>query len=413
MSSISEPISKDPSSPSPVFLEGRAIEKAGVDAGHLTKAPRYVFVDLLRGFALVVMIETHVVNAYFPEILRRGSESFFWLAFVNGLVAPSFLFATGFSLVLQSDRQWDRWLRFRLPFWRQMRRLGFIGLVAYFTHLQGFRLSRYLANRNDYGLWSETLKVDILQCIVASLLVVLVLILVLRKRKLLPWGLGLLAILMALATPWIWAQDFRGRVPLSVALFLNPHGISLFPVFPWMCFVLAGSYASHFFLKSVNRQKIARYMKVTAWLGILMIACGLLLRNAPYTLPGYANLYTTSPLYVMIRLGCVLLFCAFLYTLEANERWIPRPVQLAGQESLLVYGVHLWVIFALLRGRLLGPILGRQSGYIGCFLISTAIILLMLYLAKHYHALKKTYPSRTRLTQGVVVCAMIVVFLLS
>jgi len=196
-------------------------------------APRYRFIDLLRGFALVVMIETHVLNAYLPPALKN-SRFFIFLAFINGLVAPAFLFATGFSLVLQSNLQWDNWLRFRSPFWRQMRRLGFIALVAYFSHLYGFRLSRYRMNWGNGAMWASTLQVDILQCIVASLLVVLALILILRKRNLLFWGSGLLTLLIALATPWIWAQDFRGKLPLSLALFLNPHGISLFPLFPWM-----------------------------------------------------------------------------------------------------------------------------------------------------------------------------------
>ncbi|MBP1601478.1 MAG: Acyltransferase domain protein [Acidobacteria bacterium] len=73
---------------------------------------RYGFVDLLRGLALVVMVETHVVNAYLPAGLRQG-PFFYWLAFLNGLVAPSFLFASGYSLVLQGSRYWNDWLHFR------------------------------------------------------------------------------------------------------------------------------------------------------------------------------------------------------------------------------------------------------------------------------------------------------------
>lgn len=55
------------------------------------KATRYGFIDLLRGVALVVMVETHVMNAYLPLALKKGSDFFFWLAFTNGLVAPTFL----------------------------------------------------------------------------------------------------------------------------------------------------------------------------------------------------------------------------------------------------------------------------------------------------------------------------------
>jgi uncharacterized membrane protein len=374
---------------------------------------RYGFVDLLRGFAMVVMIETHVMNAYLPVEFKRGSEFFFWLSFVNGLVAPTFLFAAGFSLVLQGNTQWENWLRLRPPFWKQMRRIGFICLVAYYTHLQGFSLSRYLKRWNEGLMWLRTLQVDVLQCIVVSLLVVHLLIFVLRKKKLLPWGLALIGLCVAFTTPLMWSRDFTGSVPLSLALFLNPHGVSLFPVFPWICFVLAGSFAACFFLRSVDANAIPRYMRIIACLGIAMIAAGVLLRNVPYTLPGYVNFYTTSPLYSMIRIGCVLLFVVLLYRLEVGGRWIPKPIQLAGQESLLVYGVHLWVIFGLLRGRGLGPILGKQMGYFPCFLLSAAIIVAMLLLARYWHTLKKNYPSYVRRGQAVVVLIMLAIFLLS
>ena len=377
------------------------------------KAPRYAFIDLLRGLALVVMVETHVVNAYLPASVRVGSKFFFWLTFVNGLVAPAFLFATGFSLMLQSNSQWDNWIHFRVSFWRQMRRLGFITLVAYYSHLYGFRLSRYLLKWNDSTMWAKSLQVDVLQCIVASLLVVMALILVLRKKSLFPWGAGLLAVAIALATPWIWAQDFRGRLPLSLALFLNPHGVSLFPIFPWMFFVLAGSLAGHFFLKFSAAGTISKYMWIPPQLGILMIGCGLLLRGVPFTLPGRVNFYTTSPLYLLIRLGCVLWICAFLYKLEIGKRWIPRPIEMAGRESLLVYGVHLWIIYGLLRGKHLGPVLGLQAGYLVCFSLSVAIIVLMLYLANRWHYLKRNYPSQVRRAQAAIVILMIAVFLLS
>lgn len=64
-----------------------------------SSATRHGFIDLLRGFALILMVETHVVNAYLPEA-HRSTPFFFWLSFVNGLVAPAFLLAVGFSLIL-------------------------------------------------------------------------------------------------------------------------------------------------------------------------------------------------------------------------------------------------------------------------------------------------------------------------
>ncbi len=365
--------------------------------------------DLLRGFALIVMIETHVVNSYLYTHSRHDFF-FFWLTFFNGLVAPSFLFASGFSVMLQANRLWDDWLHLRPPFWKQMRRLGFITLVAYYSHLQNFRLSKYLSPDSS-GIWTETLQVDILQCIVASLLVVNLLILVTRKKLRFAWAAALVTAGVLLITPWMWAQDFRKSVPLSMALFLNPHGISLFPLFPWISFLLAGCCAAYLFLRAVDRSVDARFMRNLAIAATAMIVGMLLLRKAPYSLPGHLNFYTTSPLYVVIRIGFVLLICALLYWLEKYVHWMPRPVRLAGQESLLVYGVHLWVIFAFLRGKHVGPILGLEAGYLRCFVISAAIIVFMLYLARYWHALKTNLPRFTRFAQAVTVVTMILVFL--
>jgi uncharacterized membrane protein len=373
-------------------------------------AVRYGFIDLLRGFALVMMIETHVVNAYLPVTTRIGSAFFFWLSFLNGLVAPGFLFAAGFSLSLQADRRWKSWLRFGPPFWKQMRRLGFISLVAYYSHLQGFRLSRYLANWNDASLWTKTLQVDVLQCIVVSLLVVHALILILRRRSLLPWGAGFLALSMSLLTPWIWAQDFRGKFPLSMALFLNPHETSLFPVFPWICFVLVGTCAGCIFVKSEEARRLQHFMAGISLLGFFMIAGGLFFRNSRFTLPGHIEFFTTSPLYVIIRIGCILIFCALLYSLETGGRWIPNSIRLAGQESLLVYGVHLWLIFSMLRGKRMGAIIGLKAGYPGCFLMSLLIIIAMLLLAKGWHSLKKNYHGFAKFGQAATVLIMILIF---
>jgi fucose 4-O-acetylase-like acetyltransferase len=154
-------------------------------------------------------------------------------------------------------------------------------------------------------------------------------------------------------------------------------------------------------------------MRSIAILGVVMIAAGIMLRNAPYTLPGHENFYTTSPLYIMIRIGCILLISVLLYIMETGIQWVPRPIQLAGQESLLVYGVHIWLIFAFLRGKRVGQILGLETGYLGCFLLSAAITLLMLFLAKYWHALKKSYPAYAKFGQAITVLIMIAVFLLS
>src|SRR5215472_18568489 len=54
--------------------------------------------DWLRGLAVLVMVETHSMVLLRKELLATPAAGV--LNFVNGLVAPSFIFAAGFSLAL-------------------------------------------------------------------------------------------------------------------------------------------------------------------------------------------------------------------------------------------------------------------------------------------------------------------------
>ena len=292
-----------------------------------------------------------------------------------------------------------------------MRRLGFIALVAYYMHLQGFRLSRYLVS-DDLRFWARTFQVDVLQCIVASLLIIHLLIVLFRKPAPFVWSAGIVAVLVSLMTPIMWAQDFRALMPLCFALFLNPHGASLFPLFPWLCFVLVGCCLSYLFLRSVVAQTDALFMKRTFMAGAAMILSGLMLSSFPYTLPGHVNFYTTSPLYVIIRTGCVLILGSVLYWLEKFRGWAPRILLLAGQESLLIYAVHLMMIYSFLRGKIMRPIMGGEMGYLGCFALSSVLILLTLGFAWLWHELKAGFPKSTKLVLTLAVPITIVAFLL-
>ncbi len=75
------------------------------------------------------------------------------------------------------------------------------------------------------------------------------------------------------------------------------------------------------------RGSVARYMRRVALVGAAVIPLALLGRSLPFTLPGYVSFYTTSPLYVALRIGCVLLICAVLFRIQGV------PVPAAGRGS--------------------------------------------------------------------------------
>ena len=72
-----------------------------IPAANVTPPTRLLFIDRLRGWAVVVMIETHIVNALLRNDLRHET-AFVILNFINGLVAPTFLFCAGFAFAISS-----------------------------------------------------------------------------------------------------------------------------------------------------------------------------------------------------------------------------------------------------------------------------------------------------------------------
>ena len=124
---------------------------------------RYLFVDLLRGWALLVMIEVHVFNVLLlPEL--KAASWFNVLNFINGLVAPSFLFISGFAFAISSRGKTVELRKFNYSFWKKLGRILLIILAGYSLHLPILSLRRLMHFYSKETLISFY-SVDILQCI--------------------------------------------------------------------------------------------------------------------------------------------------------------------------------------------------------------------------------------------------------
>jgi predicted acyltransferase len=128
---------------------------------------RLVFIDLLRGWATIVMIEVHVFNAFIIPALK-GTGWFGVLNYINGLVAPSFLFVAGFVFVIASQRKLEEFRTFGKAFWRQFGGIGLIWIIAYGLHLPFFSFSRTIHETTETG-WLQFYQADILHCIALGL----------------------------------------------------------------------------------------------------------------------------------------------------------------------------------------------------------------------------------------------------
>ncbi len=114
---------------------------------------RYISADLLRGLVIIIMIEVHVFNAFLQPQLRQ-TLWFSILNFINGLVAPSFLFVSGFAFEVSSGNKLDEMRKFGKAFWKKIGRIFQIIIIGYALHLPFYSLSKVIHKSTPQQLQS-------------------------------------------------------------------------------------------------------------------------------------------------------------------------------------------------------------------------------------------------------------------
>lgn len=304
---------------------------------------RLIFLDLLRGGAALVMIEVHVVNAFLQASYRDASW-FPALNYVNGLVAPAFLFAAGFAFALTSERAersgvGDR----RGRVMKNLRRIGLVLASGYLLHLPGFGWSK-LATVSDAG-WLRFVQVDILHTIAVGLLVLLF------AREFLGGVKGLIrtaasvGIVCWLVAPWAWTWDAQAVLPSAIAAFVNGTPYSQFPLFPWLAFLMAGAVTAAIFPKGDDENARPLWARRIGWVGVVLVAVAGALRWSE------AGLYMpdvhirANPWFVAERIGVMFVLLWGLTVWGGRMSREPFVLRDVSRESLQVYVFHLMIIY--------------------------------------------------------------------
>ncbi|HSJ02342.1 MAG TPA: heparan-alpha-glucosaminide N-acetyltransferase domain-containing protein, partial [Verrucomicrobium sp.] len=312
---------------------------------------RLSWIDLMRGLAVVGMLATHAVNAF----LHPDYENAAWrqeFQSYSGLVAPSFFWIAGYvqGLAIRRAHREGR----QVAGMRRWQRLGIILLIGYLLHVP---LGYWL--KGDFGAesWKTFLQVDALQCLAASLAMLLGLGVTGAR-----WFDGLVLMAGAAAVFLAPLAGTWGTGLLFVDAWLNYDTGSLFPLFPWFGFAAAGCLASRW------EPSWKGYVPLAA----LLIAAGYVFEPISWS---YAH-----PTFFGERLGWVCLIAAAVHGIS---RWLaPQWLLLAGRESLLVYVSHLLILFSIpFTGKTLVEALGPTLAPWQVILLSVALVVVCLWLA--------------------------------
>jgi uncharacterized membrane protein len=336
----------------------------------------------MRGLACLAMFQTHCYDSWLSPEARK--TTFFMYSQLGGtLPAPLFLFLAGISFALVTSKLQRKSLRpseiARTTIQRGAEILA-LGLA--------FRLQEYLIAWG-WAPWSDLLRVDILNTIGLSMILMGVLCrVVLRIAPLrpaaLPAGAALTSLGISLLTPLLWTVWRPDWLPWPIESYINGvHNLGdpqawLFPVFPWSAFAFAGLAVGFVLQSDWARSRETPIFLSAAPAGWLLIEFARWLdARSGQVYPVY-DFWHTSPNFFMIRVGILLIILSASY---AWCRWglATRgfsPVIQLGQTSLLVYWVHIEFVY----GRV--SILAKHAQSIaGASWGLLAIIVMMLTLS--------------------------------
>ncbi len=370
---------------------------------------RLAYIDLLRGWAVIIMIETHVVNALLlPEY--RTQTPFAILTFFNGLVAPSFLFCAGFALAITLSRKWNDYLQLKFSFWRYLIRLLFILIVGYSLHLPAFSLRKMLTVTDPHR-WQLFFQSDILHVISLTLLFAVLLAVIMRSRRIYDTILAIITASVIFLAPVVRGLDYS-NTPIWLRSYFSIQYSSQFPLFPWSAFLLAGLLIGNWIQQ---RQDLLPALSLQSRLGVASITAivvSLIAAFAPVTFYPNYNFWNASPEFFFVRLGIVCLLLVVCWLMESRPQGILRKaVILFGTESLLVYVVHLLLIYGHTYKFSLIRLFGKTLTYTECFLLSFGLIALMYLLALVWSSVKRWNKRIANIVQYATLAGIVIRFL--
>ncbi len=355
---------------------------------------RLLFIDIFRGLAVLIMIEGHVFNSTILPALRP-TKQFHYLDLLHGMVAPSFIFISGFAFALGLERKWDNFLRLEKPFWMQLRRLLFVLAVAYWLHLPAWSLQTMLHSTRETILYF--LRCDVLQLIALSLLFSLFLSVILRNQKLVMATLLILAAVIVFVTPFIYYIDPRDYLPVPFSDYINAMHGALFPLFPWAAYSFAGTCICWIYLRVRNTENERRFFAFLAISGVILFIGAFILFYTPWQYYQYVDPARSSPRHFMMKIGFIFFTLAGLWYYEQKKKPEKSILNIVGQESLLVYGLHLVLVYgASFMPHHLSKDVGQMFTFTPAFAVTFGLVGLMIVTALAWHWMKINHPALAR-----------------
>lgn len=341
------------------------------------KSKRILFIDALRAYAILMMLQGHFIDTLLADRYRNPESALFsaW-NFMRGMTAPIFFTSSGliFVFLLLKD---GRPLKDNMRVKKGIRR-------GFFLILLGYLLKWNLGAVLQFRFYKSFISVDVLHNIGIALLA-LIGAYALHKVSRIPLLLFLFFMGMGVFTLYnpMLTHDWS-HFPLFFQNYFTLVNGSVFTPVPWVGYTLIGGLLGW---------QVHRFQKWygTIWSALPVFLVGLALHLYSYPLTKGLSTLVPWPVleglveqqWIFWRMGQVFIVLSlFIVLTQVFYRFIPPLFLTIGSETLTIYSVHYILLYGTWTGIGLNSILGERSlnpwqAGIGAALFITAFVYLV------------------------------------
>src|SRR5581483_1749130 len=359
---------------------------------------RLVQVDLVRVIAMALMVQGHTLDV----LLLPSYQSAGWYSvweFCRGFTAPPFLLLSGFSFALATIRKFDEHTSISPKVWARLRKFAFFVLLGYSMHFPVHSVGdlRYASTSS----WASFLQVDVLQTIGFSLIGLQLLVLALRNKTRFAIATIGGSLLIAFTTPLLWNSGTVNALPLALRSALIGTGGSLFPILPWCSYVLLGAGLGTIYLTVARSSNLM--LKAFVPVGLALMYVGLHSEQLAHAIYGEPNFWPTTPHLFITRIGFVLAVLGIGTFALPKLQSSATTLRALAEESLLVYFIHVDLLYGSVWNRGLRNYLGGSLTFVQAYCWVIVMVAAMTALALYWNRAKKTHPLHSRALRTAVI----------
>jgi uncharacterized membrane protein len=356
---------------------------------------RLYFIDIIRAFAILMMLQGHFIDTLLATQYRDlNSIPFSVWSYFRGITAPTFFTISGLIftyLLLKAKERGETNLRMR----KGLIRGFFLIFVGYLLRIP---FLRWMTGEFD----TYFLVIDVLQCIGLSLILIVSLYFLCAKKTLIFSVVNLILGVIIFLTERMYYNINYENIPLVFSNYISKSNGSVFTIIPWFGYVAFGAFIATLFHGYLKKPKFKPII-ISAF---FITGCVLILYSSKILVSLYKLTHIKIFLesagynYLFTRLGNVLLYFAFFYSLE---KYLKLPLILKiGQKTLSIYVIHFIIIYGSFTGIGLNTIIGKNltpiQAVFGAIIFLICVCFISFYYVKTnaflYEHLRRLYEKK-------------------